>query len=226
LRGRRATLVFSLSDVPEWVDTEQERAEWDAVRDALRTAGIDPSDLGRFVNRPNPDLRGLEPETFDATAAHPVLLEWLPRVRAANLKQTIATRLAQGGRDGETAVALLAEYRRSVDEILQWTLGDAISRVATPAQYDEIVELAARGGRGSQMLVFMLWRIKTQRSHDVMLAAIRDPDVCVHAMSSLRRALGNREARSHIERLVDDASPHVREVAAQTLKKIDKALSR
>ena len=208
------------------VDSGAEREEWRAVGEALRAAGVDPTDLGRFVNRPNPDLPGLEPERFDPVAAHPVLLDWLPRVQAANLKQTIAARLGQAGRDGDTTAVLLTEYRKARDEILQWTIGDAISRTATPAHYDEIVELAALGGGGSQMLVFMLWRIKTARSREVMLASIGDPDVCVHAMSSLRRALGNSEARAWIEPLVDHDSPRVREVAVHTLKKIDKALAR
>jgi hypothetical protein len=76
-------------------------AEREAVRDALRQAGVDPTDLGRFVNRPNPNLRGLEPETFDTAAARPVLLEWLPRLTNPRVRSTIAARLRQ-------AVAVLA----------------------------------------------------------------------------------------------------------------------
>src|SRR2546430_2508555 len=90
-------------------------AEWQAVRDALREAGVDPTDLGRFVNRPNPTLRGLEPEAFDATAARPVLLDWLPRVSSPSRRATITTRLRQAGKSAVTARALIAAYKQETN---------------------------------------------------------------------------------------------------------------
>jgi HEAT repeat protein len=198
----------------------------EAVIHALRAAGVDPTDFGRFVNRPNPALPGFEPEAFDSNAAYPVLMDWLPRVKTPSMKETIARRLAQTGKKSETAQALIREYRREDDELVRWALGDSIARVATPAEYDEIVELASSGDSGRQMLVYMLWRIKTDRSREVILDGIGDPGVCLHAMYSLRRLVGNEEARRHIEPLLAHESERVRATAARTLKKIDKALGR
>ena len=203
-------------------------AEWEAVRAALRESGVDPTDLGRFVNRPNPDLPGLEPETFDAKAAYPVLLEWLPRVSSPRLRSTIASRLRQTGKSSRTARALLQAYAAETDETARWELGDAIARSATRAELDSIVEHAAdpRGGTGRQMLVDALWRVKTTRAREVILELIDDPDVCLHAAHSLRRAFGNEEARRRLEPLLEHPNERVRDVARHTLKKIDRALGR
>jgi HEAT repeat protein len=202
--------------------------EWEAVRGALRSAGVDPTDLGRFVNRPNPDLLGLEPDTFDAKAAYPVLLEWLPRVESPSLRSTIASRLRAVGKSAVTARALITAYRAETNEDARWQLGDAIARTAPAAELDEIVELAADpcGGTGRQMLVYALWRVKTDRARSLILELLRDPDVCVHAMHSLRRAFGNEEARRRIEPLLEDENERVRDVARHTLTKIDRALAR
>jgi hypothetical protein len=50
----------------------------DSLKADLEAHGVDPSDLGRFVNRVVPGI--IEPSTFDAERATPVLLEWLPRL--------------------------------------------------------------------------------------------------------------------------------------------------
>jgi hypothetical protein len=202
--------------------------EWEAIRASLRAAGVDPTDLARFVNRPNPDLPGLEPERFDAVAARPVLLDWLSRARSPAVRSTIASRLRQAGKSAATARALIAAYEVETNDEARWQLGDAIARTAPPAELPAIVELAAdpRGGTGRQMLVDALWRVKTDRARSLLLELIADRDVCVHAMSALRRAVGNEEARRRIEPLVESDDERVRDVARHTLKKIDRALSR
>jgi HEAT repeat protein len=202
-----------------------DREEWEAVRADLRAAGVDPTDLGRFVNRSNPALPGFEPERFDAKAAYPVLLDWLPRARSRALRSTIASRLRQAGKSSVTAQALITEYRRETDETTRWQLGDAIARSATPADLPDIVELAAdrHGGRGRQMLVYALWRVKTDRAREVILDLLDDPDVAGHAMVSLRRAAGNEEARRRIESLQSHPDARVRELAEHELRKIHRA---
>jgi hypothetical protein len=71
------------------------------------------------------------------------------------------------------------------------------------------------------MLVYALWRIKTDRARELVRELLRDPAVATHAMYSARRAFGNDEARRLIEPLVDD--PGVGDVARRTLKRIDRA---
>src|SRR3954464_16096955 len=116
-----------------------EEQEWEAVRAALRGAGIDPTDLARFVNAPNLAIRGLEPSTFDSRRAYPVLVEWLPRVHSRPVVNTLPSRIRESGKRSDSAQALIAKYR----EQPSWQLGDAIARTMTPAEHADVVRLSA-----------------------------------------------------------------------------------
>jgi HEAT repeat protein len=198
--------------------TEEE--EWQAVREALREAGVDPTDLARFVNRPHPGIPGLEPEQFDARSALPVLLEWLPRVEARAVRDTLASRIRQGGKNSVSAQALLNAYRGRPS----WELADAIARTMTPAEYDAIVELAADSCTGSdrQMLVDALWRVKSERARSLILELLDDPDVSRHAIYALRRAFGNDEAKRRLEPLRDHPNENVRGAVVDALRRIER----
>ena len=197
--------------------TEDE--EWEAVRAALRDAGVDPTDLARFVNAPNPALRGLEPSTFDSRQGYRVLVEWLPRVHAKPVVDTLAARIRESGKRSESAHALIAKYR----ERPTWELGDAIARTMTPAEHDDVAQLCADASAGyeRQMLVYALWRIKTDEARSLIRELVHDPSVAKHAMYSARRAFGSEEARRLIEPLVDD--PEVGGAAREAVKRIDRA---
>jgi HEAT repeat protein len=126
-----------------------------------------------------------------------------------------------------SARVLLDEFRAAPDAELdlKWQLADRISRVATPEDYDEITEIAAdpRHGTARQMLVAMLWRVKTKRARAVLLRSVTDDGVCLHAMSALRRLLGNDAARGIVEPLAEHPSERVRRAARAQLRKIANA---
>lgn len=197
-----------------------EAEEWEAIGRELRRGGVDPTDFGRFVNH--------EPVTFDSMNAYPVLLDWLPRAEYPAVREAIARRLAETGRSSVTAQALLEEYRASSDEHVRWALADALVRVAPSTDLPEIVELAADrgGGRGRQMLVYALWRVPSDRSREVILELLDDPEVAPHAMFSLRRAFGNHEARRRLEPLTDHPSERVCAAARDALQRIDRSITR
>jgi hypothetical protein len=163
-----------------------EGEEREAVHAALRDAGIDPTDLDRFVNAPNPDLPGLEPSTFDSRRAYAVLMELLPRLHAPAVVDTVASRIRESGKRSESARALIAKYR----EQPTWELGDAIARTMTPEEHDAVVELCADRSVGHEraMLVYALWRIKTDRARKLIDELVHDPAVAKYAAYSARRA--------------------------------------
>ena len=198
-----------------------EAEEWRAVSDALREVGVDPTDLGRFVNRSCPGIPGFEPEQFDARRALPVLLEWLPRVESPPVRDTLASRIRQAGKGSASARALIDDYRAKPS----WQLGDAIPRTMTPAEHDAVVELAAdsRTGTDRQMLVFALWRVKNEQARSLILELIDDPDVSRHAIYSLRRACGNDEARRRLEPLRDHPDDRVRGAVQDALERIERS---
>jgi HEAT repeat protein len=195
-----------------------EAEEWEVVREALRAKGVDPTDLARFVNRSHPGLPGFEPERFDARRAYPVLLTSLPRVESRAVRETLARRIAQAGKSSTSAKALIATYRAKPD----WAVGDAIARTMTPAEHDAVVDLAADRDAGveRQMLVYALWRVKSERARTVILELLDDPTVCKHAMYSLRRAFGNDEAERRLESLKEHPHEDVRAAAREALKRI------
>jgi HEAT repeat protein len=199
--------------------TEDE--EWQAIRGALRAVGVDPTDLARFVNQPHPGIPGFEPEQFDSPAALPVLLEWLPRVEAPAVRDTLASRIREAGKSSVSARALIAAYRAKPS----WELGDAIARTMTPAEHDAIVELAAdtRTGSDRQMLVYALWRVKSDRARSLIIRLLDEPHVSRHAMYSLRRAFGNDEAKRRLEPLRDHPNDDIRLAAADALKGIERS---
>jgi HEAT repeat protein len=208
----------------------QERLDYDRditpVKDALTAAGIDPTDISRFVNRVVPGV--IAPSHFDGPAAVPVLLQWLPRISNEMVKDTIVRRLRTPAAKKVAVDALLAEFTSAHNDGYKWVVGDALAYVADAHSYPDLVELAAdrRHGKGRQMLIDMLWRVKTDRADEVLLAALTDPDVTLQAVSALRRRLGNEAARPHIAGLTDHADPHVRDAARRHLKRVDKHLSR
>ena len=75
------------------------------------------------------------------------------------------------------------------------------------------------------MLVDALWRVPTDRSREVIVQLLDDPEVAPHAMFSLRRAFGNREARRRLEPLVDHPSERVCAAARDALERIDRAIT-
>ncbi len=147
-----------------------EDQEWEAVRAALRDAGVDPTDLARFVNAPNPAIRGLEPSTFIRGVRTPCSSSGCLTSRHG-VVDTFASRIRESGKRSESALALIAKYR----ERPSWQLGDAIARTMTPAEHGDVVRLCAdpSAGHERQMLVYALWRIQTDEGRSLIRDLVR-----------------------------------------------------
>ena len=157
------------------------------------------------------------------------MLDWLPRLRTPVATEVVArslgNRAAKGVATGPLIEAFLAADED--EEALKWAIASAIHDVVTAPDFDRVVELAAdpRHGTSRQMLVFVLWRIRTDRAREVVLDTLDDEDVALHAMSALRRMVGNEEARTHIAPLANHPSAQVSRAARDTLGRIDKKLA-
>jgi hypothetical protein len=202
------------------------QSDWNGLRADLEAAGVDSTDFGRFVNRVTPGV--VEASSFDAEPAIDVLIRWLPRAEDKHLRWSIVGHLKTTAARGIAGATLLDEFRRSDDEMLRWHIGDTLQTVATPEEYDDIVALAGDTsyGMSRQMLVDMLWRVKTDRSRQTLVRGIQDPDVALHAGSALRRLVGNDKAAALLEPLTDHENEQVARAARQNLNRARKALSR
>ena len=114
----------------------------------LEAAGLDTGEFGTFTT--------LYRTTFDYARATPILIEWLPRIDEPSVVEAIARSLTgERGARGEGARQLIAAFRRMSDTYpehgVAWTIGNALSTIAGPADADDLVELLTdkRHGTGT-----------------------------------------------------------------------------
>jgi HEAT repeat protein len=181
--------------------TPEERADEEELRAALRAAGIRDDDFGFFAARDIPEA-GIRAPRFDFEAAAPVLVDWLPRVETALVKERIVRSLT--GEKAATPLALellVAEFRRADDHGLKWAIGNALATLADDSIADELVELAQdrRHGSSREMLMDALARTKDERALGALVELVDDDDVAGHAISALRR-LGPKRSLPYLER--------------------------
>jgi hypothetical protein len=70
------------------------------------------------------------------------------------------------------------------------------------------------------MLVYALWRVRSERARALIVELLDDPAVGKHAMHSLRRAFGNDEAERRLEPLRAHPNEHIGAAARAALKGI------
>jgi hypothetical protein len=201
---------------------------------ALEAAGFETGDFGRLGQVPQ---LGIPSSAFDSTRAAPILTEWLPRVRTPAMKEAIARSLtAEPTADGSAARALVKEFREAPLtpewDGARWAYANALSTIAGADVADDLVELLRdrRYGSARQMLCEALRRTKDPRAPDVLIEAIRDPDIGGHAIDALRR-YGPKSSLPHLRRarttleevLVDpSATDFARRMATASLERIDR----
>ena len=212
-----------------WV-TAGTSGEFDWVRSTLAENGVHgSSDFGYFVNRPHL----FRPSEFDERAAMPVLLELLPSLTDGKVVAATARHLRRPSARTDAFVPLVQAFRRwapSAHADAGWALGDAMASAAGPKDAEILLSLAADPAYGParQMIVHSLWRFrKDERVVEALPTLARDPDVSLHAMSALRRAMGNEAARPLLRELAESGpDQRVREQAARELRKAERASRR
>ncbi len=191
------------------------------VCDALRAAGICVESVYDLVN-----------EDIDHVTAAPVLLEWLPRVQNAHIKEGIARALTFRGAGTQVCRALLVEFERyeaddPAKEMAKWAIGNAICEVASADQLSELIRLALdkSHGRTREMLVVGIGRIG-RHAADQALTALRelldDPSLQGHALLGLGY-LRDERSRATIESFVGHEKAWVRTEATRALRKLKRA---
>ncbi|MGH2829847.1 MAG: HEAT repeat domain-containing protein [Actinomycetota bacterium] len=160
-------------------------------------------------------------------AAIPVLLAWLPRLDNPDVKRDVVGALGVKWAAGDVVGPLLAEFERVKDptgEGLRWTIGWALSVVATDEALGEILRLAGekRYGRARQMLVAALGNMKDPRAVAAAREFLRDDLLVAPAIAALRK-LNAREARAEVEPFLAHPDAFVRTEARKAIAKFDRA---
>jgi HEAT repeat protein len=199
----------------------------------LDAAGIDRRDFGRFGQVAE---IGMHPPNFDYATAAPILIEWLPRVRAPGVKEAIARSLTGETAASETgAKALVDEFRKAPSNnewtSAKWAFGLALSTVADASVADDLIDLVqdSRHGMAREMLCEALRRTNDPRAPDVLIELIHDPELGGHAIHALRSygpksSLPHlRRARPELEKVLEDATAtdFARRMAKKSLERLD-----
>jgi hypothetical protein len=159
-------------------------------------------------------------------AAAPFLIRHLPQLTDRKLVDAVARHL-RGTAEPRAAFPALREAFVGWAPIHPvapgWTLGDLLAWAAQTKNADDLLELAqdTRYGMARQMIVDSLWRFKKHTQVEpVLIRLMSDPDVALHAMSALRRVVGNAAALPLIESVRDTAPDvDVRRIASEQARK-------
>lgn len=167
----------------------EDAPEWEMLRSELATAGIDPSDVGRFVN----DTTHFRPSTFDERSAMPVLLEVLPRLSRPAVIRAVSRHLARPWARPVAFRALAEAFVRCVRSGSAGCedLAGAAATTADKTVLNEVLQLVNDASLGAARwpLVYSLWRYKRdERAISALEALAQDPDVANVAQRALRRA--------------------------------------
>ena len=160
--------------------------------------------------------------------AVPLLVRWLTNVSYLPLKRDIVATLGSPWARPDGARPLLREYR-SIDPRedppggLRWAIGDALERVADESVLDDVLAIATdkQQGRERALVVVSLGNMVKERERvvPVLLDLLGDADVAPYAVMGLGK-LRAAEARSAIERFLNDPEPWVRKEAKKALARL------
>jgi hypothetical protein len=204
--------------------------EWQQARESLTLAGVaGAEDLGRFVNDP----RYFQSSAFDERAGMPVLLELLPTLSDPRLVAAVAAHLRRPWARPVAFGPLVVAFRRWApqdQDAAGWQLGDALASAARHEDLPVVLDLAADAqyGTARQMIVDALWRFrKSPHVVPVLVSLITDPAVALHAMSSLRRAIGPAAALPYLRQVeISHHGDQLGKTAATQIRRAESSLSR
>lgn len=203
--------------------------DFDRVRSVLRAHGVaGADDFGYFAN----NRKDFRPSSFDERSAMPVLLEVLPTLSDPKALEATARHLRRPWAKPGAFRPLISAFRAWAprEPLAGWVIGDSLIAAASADDLDILIGLAEDRtfGMARQMIVHSLWRFRSDpRVAGVLSELAEDPDVCLHAMSALRRTVGNDAALPRLRQL-SQANPdrRVRDEAAKAMKQAERAAAR
>jgi hypothetical protein len=156
-------------------------------------------------------------------SALPVLLRWLPKVDSPDIKDEIVRCLSVPWLGNTGTALLIEEFRKAApsNEMLAWTIGNALSIVDVKGFEGQIIELCRNRetGMARQMLVLGLARFNSAEAQQAALELLEDESVKLHAVIALGK-MKSRRALPVLERLLADKRSIIRREARKAIKNI------
>jgi HEAT repeat protein len=160
--------------------------------------------------------------------AIPILLEALKTgIEHDGTKEGVIRALTVKEAKGVAGPVLIREFYRTVNPTLRWTIGNAMTMVATDEDFDEMIRIIedTENGDARKMFIFALGNFKNGRSENILLGLLEKNDLPGHAISALEK-LKSEKARKYLISYQSHPVTWIRKAAARALKKLDKSESK
>jgi len=156
----------------------------------------------------------------------PVLLDLWPRLTLPSVVTAVAGHLRRPWARPAFPALLTAFYRWAPqDNHTAWAIGNALATAAGKQHLPELLAIARNPGYGATRAVIVdcLWRFrKDNRVAEVLVRLLDDADVCLPAMSALRRTLGNNAVLPYLRRTRDHhPDPKIRQHAGKQVRRAE-----
>lgn len=156
-------------------------------------------------------------------SALPALLRWLPKVDDPGVKEEIVRCLSVPWLGDAGTALLIEEFKKCapVNELLAWTIGNALSIVDVKRFEAPIIKLCQNAiyGMTRQMLVAGLGRFHAAEAENTALQLLRDDSVKLHAVIALGK-MKSRQALPALEKLLTDKNAGIRKEARKAIESI------
>ena len=186
--------------------------ETQGLQDELKNVGVYIYTVWDLVNTRKP-----YPQAIDILIDH--LNEDYDEGNIEGIVRALTVKEAKG----KATQALIKKYGETpkVKDNLRWVIGNAIATVMTLKDVDWIYQTVldrSNGGSRSQ-LVYALGTVKTEKSEDILISLLDDPDVLPQAIAALGR-LKSKKAKDKIVLLNQSKNSLIRLESKKALKKI------
>src|SRR5262249_43716844 len=114
-------------------------------------------------------------------AAVPILVSWLPKVEALDVKESIVRTLSVPRAKAIATRPVLQEFSKAPKDAmaLRWAIGNAMEVIADSSVADEILSIVEDSSNGiaRQMFVLALGNLQYPRAIPVLIGLLNDEDV-------------------------------------------------
>lgn len=121
---------------------------------------------------------------------------------------------------GQAVPTLIRIFKSELGEVRKWSVGNALSVVATKEYLGEILELwkNKKYGKSRQMLAVAIGKSQDPRALNALIEQLQEPDIAGHAVWGLF-LLNNAKARTALEPFLIDKRTWIRNYAKKALVK-------
>ena len=171
----------------------------------------------------------LRPGSSNYERAVPILVLHAEKAYPRSVRMMIFSLLAHKNARGKVGKILLNQFIHEKDPLVRVAIGSAISATSGPDDIEEIQRILERS-RDDESVIFLIEaivRLAKQDAIPLLLTLIESPAPAIVGEAARGLGtLGELSARPSIEALTRHEKPGVRELARQSLRKLDRKISK